>query len=621
MDKNYQNMPGGFQPMAPQDFNARLEGAVQQDMLLNPGKITEQRLAMDRAAHKSCLRMNECAAKQMMKIKKDNIVYQDNKILRQIFDGTDRKLDEQILFKCIIKGVLRYKREKSKKIYWQMVLSLDPGGEEIFSPLYEDEVLKSVCKLQKTVLIMYECTTTQSAKSLAWKYVHKILMQMFEKSDIKEIPSRAGWYKFKNGWWFYTAEKTNSLFHNEQIKEFHSRDFGDLNTAEVIKSILKDVEKASNTEYIGGLLILRLFALLGRFMKEGPLGVCITIVGEEAKDIAEKFLRTMENDVDIANLDSDNISSIKKQAKSLRDTPLILRAYDPDNKSTQNRIKTIMSWAENGYLEQVEITIPFVFCISSFSKHYPLNKMIVFDADKIKFPTESMALEKLQYLIVSKIEESGEYWRQRLQKGILVQEKYWRIECVGETYMDSWRPNAKLVSMMDRIVSVMLEMFRNELDKADYDMLQKLLYSGHKEISRQFSMRGDMLVELFKEEVIRCVDRGIVHIVNVNKTPRQGKPHIYYDQKYYYFVAGTWEVIMKQMKTDNKSILYIKQQLIDQEMVKLYKHTGVNGRDLNVDFRVYSGWKEDYECISGFAINRMFWDEIGSIALAERGIN
>ncbi len=127
------------------------------------------------------------------------------------------------------------------------------------------------------------------------------------------------------------------------------------------------------------------------------------------------------------------------------------------------------------------------------------------------------------------------------------------------------------------------------------------------------------MIEVFKNGLIHLVDENCVTVWNRKDIPgKEETIRIYYDAQHYYFTRETLQFICIQLKIDNKSILSLKQQLIEIGCAKTYKHQKVQGRDLEVDFLAFDTCGQQIS-LSGLAIKRDFWDEIGSISLFERG--
>lgn len=84
------------------------------------------------------------------------------------------------------------------------------------------------------------------------------------------------------------------------------------------------------------------------------------------------------------------------------------------------------------------------------------------------------------------------------------------------------------------------------------------------------------------------------------------------------FTKNVLDRICDMSKINRRSLLYVKQQFYERRFLKTYKNLGTYSRELQVDFRVTTkdGKTED---LSGLAIKREFWDEIGGIGLFERG--
>ena len=69
---------------------------------------------------------------------------------------------------------------------------------------------------------------------------------------------------------------------------------------------------------------------------------------------------------------------------------------------------------------------------------------------------------------------------------------------------------------------------------------------------------------------------------------------------------------------DAKTSLHIKRELRFLSMLKMYQKTGNRQEETNIDFRITNAYGQRKD-LSGMAILRKFWDEIGGIALCERG--
>lgn len=255
-------------------------------------------------------------------------------------------------------------------------------------------------------------------------------------------------------------------------------------------------------------------------------------------------------------------------------------------------------------MEGVRIKIPFIFCLQRFSKHYPLDRTIVLNVDDFKFPKEEKLFVKLQSELISLIEKSGEYWAGELQRSY---ERFSKLREKGETDFP----------LFDTVESVVLAILKNQLEADTYKSFQCILAVGKDEIIHQKSLKKGVLADVFHKAVVRLVDANRFFVTDRNQV-RQIEQSIFYDTSCYYFTQDVFNLICRTAGIDEKSRLYIKQRLCEMEVVKLYRNTGSHSREFQIDFRVTmkDGRTKD---LSGLAIFRKFWDEIGGIGLFERG--
>lgn len=170
------------------------------------------------------------------------------------------------------------------------------------------------------------------------------------------------------------------------------------------------------------------------------------------------------------------------------------------------------------------------------------------------------------------------------------------------------RGSKKILPMLLAISAVIKRMFRlTELDNV-------LTYTETK-IRRQFLTQSGIM-EIFKENVLQLVEKGDICILDRNSVENTEENRtVFYDDNYYYFTNAVLERTFALSNIDMKSGLYLKQLLSERELLKRYKSE--IGRDLEIDFMV----QFDYEkkVLSGIAIKREFFDEVGGISLYERG--
>ena len=111
-------------------------------------------------------------------------------------------------------------------------------------------------------------------------------------------------------------------------------------------------------------------------------------------------------------------------------------------------------------------------------------------------------------------------------------------------------------------------------------------------------------------EIIYFIDRNKISYITSDSV-------IYYDDEFYYFTSKVLNFICQRTNIDYKTLLLIKQQLAEQNLIKLYKNRSSCNRDLGIDFLVCS-LNGERKRLSGLAIKRQFWNKIGGIALEER---
>lgn len=592
--------------MGQEEFLMNLEGQLQYRALYDETELQEiarLRRNMELVNHKSNVRQAEFAAKQAMRNKGNKIFWRNNEAVLQVINGMNIVVGEWQLFLCRVEAVKRYTRTRSKQNLWQVELVEHVGGLKVKSQLYDEEFLQSPSRLKKTILGRYFGLVSSNIKSLAWEWMYSIVLAMYERADILELPLKAGWHEGEHGWLFWTSDSSETELLNEQILRFSVEKFHEINVEDVLKNLLSDAEKVSSRECVSAMLILRWVALLGRLITNETFRVGITIVGENAEMVARTFLTTMYSSYDIVNLDSDRLGLMRERAKLLQDTPIIFISSDMDCKSTKNRLKEVMSWMNTGNIEGEKVMVPYIFCIRNFSKEYPLDDMFLINADKISLFIGDVGFSKLQNFIISTIENSGSYWVEELRK------KYKSIRKINY--------KCNLFLLVDSIVSIVMKMLADEIEEKNYLDLQDFLQLGAEEIRCQFTQNFDVLTEVFRESVINLVERGEISAVEKGGILLEGNI-ICYDTDCYYFTDEVLKFICQKAKISEKSLLFIKQKIVEQGFVKLYKTSCNHGRELEVDFFMYNP-EGQRRRMSGFAINREFWDEIGGIALYERG--
>ena len=94
---------------------------------------------------------------------------------------------------------------------------------------------------------------------------------------------------------------------------------------------------------------------------------------------------------------------------------------------------------------------------------------------------------------------------------------------------------------------------------------------------------------------------------------------VFFDDEHYYFNNVVLNTIVEAMAIERKSLLFIKQQLSEHNLLKEYRNSSAHNREYNVDVS-YKDSRGKTEYISVLAIKRYFWDELGGLSLLERRI-
>lgn len=587
-------------PLPPQEFQMAQEAALQQRVLNDPEmqrEIIRQNNRLTRDANRSNLQIQKQKAKELTY----KIYYEENSILLAVINGLNELISTKTLFKCRLLGLKCYQYDNDSTYYWQIILAIQGGSSEVISRLYSEHLLTSSHKLHNTILRNYICVNDNKTNTLAWHWMLSQLDKLYEDADVTELPFKPGWFRDENGWYFWTNSDDYFLISN-LVEKFSIEHFDNLNANEVFNHLLYHTAKlGSNQAQMAILLIYRITALLGRLTGTEQPCPSLTIIGKNAKQIAQKYLRTMESNLDIFNLDSDRIGIVRSHVLDLQDTPAIFLSSDPDSKSTQNRIHEIRSWMSTGFVDGNKISIPFVFCLNTFSKSYHLDNTIVLDCSDIEILNVSSWYAQIQSLIISVIENSGNFWVDEIRK--------------------EYEKSQQQFSLIKTMIKLVYRMFESDLDDATNTDFKKFLHLGEEEISRQCSLIYGILLDIFRESVLQTVDDGKLAVENKNQCfLNSSSISVYYDTEYYYFTRKVFDFICQKANIDTKTELAIKQQLAECGYIKLYKNSGTHSRELEIDITVCnsSGEKINISCL---AIERKFFDELGGVTLFERGDN
>lgn len=567
-------------------------------------EIARHGRSMERDMQRSNLRCQELYLKQKMRQIHEEIVSKDGGYDYLSYNGNGNGLYHCEVFSAQIQDIKCYKCHGLKEIMLQIVLIEKRTGIEVISPLYTVDDLRVKAKLQRTILAAYDCSDSAKCRSFLWNFLQKKLIAMLKETEVVEIPSGPGWHQGDRGWHFCTTADENTTKYNNYMRNFKMQRFENLDAGDTICSLLENMGKIYNREDIGMLLQYRLGALLGRLTGKPCFRNGIVIWGEKAEEIARLYLTTMENGVDTVNLDSDRMEKIRERVCALQDTPVIFLVYDPNNRSVQNRLREVMSWMQTSLIDGKSVNAPFVFCFKRFSTLLPLDDMLVVDASSIRLPKDDRILAKFQNIVVERIEQAGELWVDEIAN------RY--NEYLKKRYVEA-------VSLARTVKEVLYKMFDEPgIDIMHRINLRELLEAGEEEMKSQLSRKSGRLSEIFREKVINLVDKGTILIADRDKSPTMDEwKYIYYDSQYYYFTENVLCKIGIWAEIDRKSILAVKQELASLSMIKKYKAIGRQTGELHVDFRICNAYGERKD-LSGIAILREFWDEIGGIKLWER---
>jgi len=114
------------------------------------------------------------------------------------------------------------------------------------------------------------------------------------------------------------------------------------------------------------------------------------------------------------------------------------------------------------------------------------------------------------------------------------------------------------------------------------------------------------------------VDNSSVIVQERHTKSNMRQPVIYFDSEHYFLMKRTLDFIFTDSLLDIKSLLAVKQELLSEGFLKIYK--SAYQTELEIDFTVVGGDGEKKR-LSGIAIKRHFFDTFGGITLYERGGN
>lgn len=594
-------------PMSGAEFAYRHAAKLQEFELTDRNQLAEaaqNQRAMQRDTHKSELRILEADAKEKRKAKTMQISQTEDGVQLYFFNGKNELLRIVPLFEFSMVKLLRFRRDGEDGHFWQAVLQV--GKKEIFTYQYAEDVLKSISKLQTTSFAGFDETVATGDRNIAWKWLQKKLISLFEKAEETMLPSLPGWFQKDGVWHFWTLDSETDLFASPSIRQFSVNSLQPKNISELIDELIAAAHEADNMGSFSVLLIYRLLALLVRLIVAFPPPMGLVLVGKDATEQAEMLLSTIQkkNSSIIINLETDRKNVIRNNVFFLQDTSALFVSSGLHTKSIENRLLEILSWLDAGFMEEKRITFPFVFCVPELSTDYLKNGMIVVQTEGIPISTTFSAFAKLQSFVILQVESCGEYWATELTK------QYDRLE-----KEINFEDRGNILHFARTVVTTVSKML--DVQGEQKEQLQEIFTAGIDEMEYQISSDFCPMLEIFREGVIKLIDTGDLSVVDSKNPVTDTKiPLIYFNSDYYCFTGDVLEYICEQNGLDLKSILFFKQQLDDLGMIKKYRKTGERPSELSVDISL--GFPVDRK-VSVLAIRREFWDEIGGVALYERG--
>lgn len=461
-----------------------------QELLLNDkhelAETARNYRLMDRDAHKSVLRQQEYAAKQLQRVKSSEILEGEQGVILLLKNGEGTILKRELLLRCHIHCLFRFKRNVANTYFWQLVVR--EGNQEMLSELYPAEFLQSLSKLKTTILGKFDCNVAPSDKTVLWGWIRTKLSSLYEEADVVELPSMAGWFLIGGQWRFWVRKEDMELWAGETISRFTADTIGQLSIGKIVDDIPGLLGPIENPVSLSVLLIFRLLALTSRLAADSPPPMGVTLIGRNSVGLAKALLSTMHCEAgwELINLDSDRIGLIRRNVGKLQDTPVILVSVNPDCKSTQNRLREVMSWLDSGLMEGRQITIPFVFCLQEFSPVYPIDNTVVLATDRMQIPDDFKCFAKLQEFIVQQIENGGIYWAEEFQS------KYKKLQI---TMSD--KDKETVLHIGRAVVSTVLKML--DLDGEGQEKIQGFFDAGLEEIKAQLTAGSNTLLEIFRQ--------------------------------------------------------------------------------------------------------------------------
>ncbi len=595
-------------PRSQEEMDMMFAREVQDYQLKHPEEWVRQCREAERDLRKSNLRIEEAKTRALLKMRAKEIYCTEDTIQLIVKVGDGREVSRKTAFRFGMGDleVKRFIREGENE--YLLALKLEVEEKEVIR-LYPAEYASSPLKLRThTFLGEYEGSLTDEERRFCWAWLQKKINAKYQDDIDNIIPSKAGFFQAERGICFWTNREGLEPFMNEAIGKFTFNISHDLNPNKIIEALaemkrnfgIKDVE-------IGVLLAVRLYTLLSNLATETPPSLGIVLAGEDSVEIARRFLCVLnsgESGSDFFNLDSDRISSIRKNIRELRNTPAFFVSSGSGNKSFWNRFHDVFSWFENGWIEGTRLAIPMIFCVKEIPADWPLDNLVVMQFGKLWLHEDCDVFDKLQGYIVDTIENSGNYWGEALKRHF--REK---ANCKGSS----------LLNLIRAIKEVVLQILDLHGEAGEY--LSNLLNAGINEIASQISMTNGYLLDKFRLGLCREVESGgfVIYQAEDFTEIDHLDGRIFFDGDYYMFTNSTLCCICETLGFVKKAALYVKRDLASQGYLKQYKGSGMRPKEYEIDLTLdVNGEKTK---VSVLAIKKSFWDEAGEVALFERGEN
>ena len=401
-----------------------------------------------------------------------------------------------------------------------------------------------------------------------------------------ETPFVSGWYSANNDSFLFWASRKDLTFPfmPECISDVQLKGVTDNNiTIDVIISKIAELSNLASTNRIAALLILRICAIVMPLFNYLPPLPTLCIIGPNALDFAKGILSPVISENDILNLDTDNKATLKK-AVNTSSTPLFCYSSSFDDRTSQSRYKAIKSLSDSEKRKN--------FCVLCLPKLMPNAYLcdLVFEFSDLFADSFCDTFDILSYDLIKKIESSGIHFPERFNMNKLLSTS----------------------EMFKIIVSLMEEVYHGS-------QVTDFLNLGLHLIQQQLSLKGSILLVLFREKTFEAVNGGIVNVMDRHNVPFSSRntADIFFDEEYYYFTNSCLSLICEFADISDKGILKLKQDLFYSDNLKIYRYSASH-KEYLVDFNCE--YAAGTDCLSGIAVKADFFDDLlFAIKLKESG--